>query len=382
MSPSPSWRLCSFAVLVLGVSVVRGQSGIADEDKRKLVAFVNALRSCGASGSAAIRAIQAREARLTPRAVLRDDGGAIKPRPPRPEELSDTHWIGKLASKIPDDRRKAAVILGERGGVPGAMPALTANLTDENPFVRKASREAVAKIVSTATLALRDTDPGRRAFAAEILRTTGAEAKSALPALLAAMEDRDRRVRAEAAAAAGRLDADSPQVTAALREALKDQSATVRSHAALGLGFGAKAVRAALPELLEATYDPDWRVRSSAASAVGSAEAGPEAAAAVKALTSALADRHPDVRASAASALESLGPAAKPAISDLLELLGDREPPVRVRAAQTLWVLAARTEALPALAEAMASDDAEASKIAVDHLTAIGPPAAPAVPAR
>jgi HEAT repeat protein len=94
----------------------------------------------------------------------------------------------------------------------------------------------------------------------------GAEAKEAVPALIAALKDQDGVVRSSAADALGRMGGEA---VPALIAALKDQDGVVRRFAADALGRMGAAAKEAAPALIAALKDQDGVVRNSAADALG-----------------------------------------------------------------------------------------------------------------
>jgi hypothetical protein len=82
---------------------------------------------------------------------------------------------------------------------------------------------------------LSDSDPHRRARAADELGKRGLAAAKAVPALCRALTDRDRRVRASAVLALGSAGAGAEAVASDLRRALRDQDEDVRFSAGIAL---------------------------------------------------------------------------------------------------------------------------------------------------
>jgi hypothetical protein len=117
--------------------------------------------------------------------------------------------------------------LPERPASDGAAPAL---MPDAGT-----GKAAVDPLPALKKL-LRDSDPVKRARAADELGRRGAAAAPAEPALAAALKDRDRRVRSSAALALGNLGAAADSAVPALVAALKRGPEEVEWSAAVALG--------------------------------------------------------------------------------------------------------------------------------------------------
>jgi HEAT repeat protein len=136
-----------------------------------------------------------------------------------------TALSGALSDKDLFVRRFAAQALGEIGpDARSAVKPLTEALKDSKKEVAEAAATALGKIGAVEPLAAlvgdakRDAAPRRRAI--EALGTMKAEARSAVPALTAALKDKDLRL--EAADALGEIGADASS-------ALKDLEAIAAS---------------------------------------------------------------------------------------------------------------------------------------------------------
>jgi HEAT repeat protein len=190
--------------------------------------------------------------------------------------------------------------------------------------------------------ALRDEKAERREAAAEVLGRIGPPARTAVPALIAALKDKSSTVALTAAMALAQIDAT-------------------------------RAVPA-VPLLADSLDVPG--------AAVALANIGPDARAAVPALIAALKPRK-DVanqdafRAGAPLALARIG---TPAVSDLIEALKDKREGVAPLAGGALgWILPPPKKAVPALREALKNDRANAA-IYAHALGQLGSLARPAVP--
>ncbi len=165
---------------------------------------------------------------------------------------------------------------------------------------------------------------------AEALRTAGyfgADAASAVPALIAALSGSSPIERSAAAGSLAQIGPSAAAAAPALVKALSDPSPLVRDMAAIALrALGPKALLA-VPELIRALDDPLNYVRAPAADALGAI--GPGAKPAVAALSARLLRPDEDgfVVTSVAAALGEIGPLAKEAIPALQQVLTKRRVP-------------------------------------------------------
>jgi HEAT repeat protein len=239
---------------------------------------------------------------------------------------------------------------------------------------------------------LKDPDGALHGFAALALGNQGEAAAPAIPALIEALAD----------PAAGRLDDGTlvaylltmpaaealarigPQAVPALLEALK--APRTRGQALVALERMGPRARAALPALRDLLGSDDKRLRAGAASALLHIDDAPEAP--LRVLTALLADPDRDTRRTAVDALARRAggswerPATRTlalpreAVKPLLELLTDQD--LRGPAGRVLGRMGdARKDALPELIARLENGDSAARSI----LFALGPDAAPAVPA-
>jgi HEAT repeat protein len=228
-----------------------------------------------------------------------------------------THWrqatsapsehgcVDALYAEAPSRRWQAAAALGQHPmRSPEAVAALIDALVDPEEFVRWQAIEALAgqevgRVFDTLVACLDDSEPLRRAGAAQVLGLLGGEA--AAQALLPRTADPDPQVRATVAEALGQL-AD-PTVLPALLPLLEDVSTAVIRAAARALSRLAQPV-AAVP-LAEALTQPGQPllVRRALAAALSRAphpDAQPQ-------LLAALTDPDPQVRGYAARGLGQVG---------------------------------------------------------------------------
>lgn len=241
-----------------------------------------------------------------------------------------SEWLIAIQSSKADERREAALALGECPSIQGKADAARADyatvfgalagaLDDPEPFVRKCAassllmiprdnlvvqdRPSVAQLntylgdsqalvrrfaaravgrigepaaaaVPVLTERLQDTDDSVREEAARALGKIGPKAQSAVPALLDRLKNDDDIEVRELAAKGMRLigweafEGRGEDVVTGLRQALKDTESPVRAHAVQSLGqFGAHA-KAAIPDLLVVWKEKDEAIRALAATAL------------------------------------------------------------------------------------------------------------------
>lgn len=168
---------------------------------------------------------------------------------------------------------------------------------------------------------------------------------------------------------------------------LQDGAPQNRLRAVTALGALGALAHEVLPRLRSALKtaalkDADEAVRSAAVHGV--LQIGPYASSDVAALTEALQDELDAVRFHAAIALGNFAAAAQPATANLIHcVLWDKDPAVRVEAAVALWKVdnSHGPVVIPALIEALSSDNELICWIAADCLARMGPVAREAVPA-
>lgn len=309
-------------------------------------------------------------------------------------------------------RREAAADALGRIGPPArtAVPALLAALKDKSSAVALMAARAVAEIDPTRSLPavplLADSldVPG----AAAALANIGADARGAVPALIAALKPHkgnsaQELIRLNARLALARIGA--PAVPA-LIEALQDKRDGVAPLAGEALGWILPPPKQAVPALRAALRNDRAHAAVYARSLgqLGSlarpampdlvdlltdAASRPEAAAALvsidprqadKAIPPLIKDLQADEekqRQAAVMALVRLGPAASPAADALLTLLRDRLLTNReIEALRDIW-----SHAIPGLVELLKDPQAEIRQRAVLALGQIGTEARAALPA-
>jgi HEAT repeat protein/Tfp pilus assembly protein PilF len=190
------------------------------------------------------------------------------------------------------DSGRAKSLLGPLSGGTADIPGLLEALKDEDPAVREAAAEALARI-----------------------------GKPAIPALVEALKHDELRVRFGATRALLLMKKDAKESIPALVDALDDQSNMVR----FGAGRALVTIGdAAIPALIRGLKEPKQRVRYH--SILVLLQFREKAKDAIPALTAALSDKDTFVRAAAGNALGAMGPIAKPAMPAILEAMKDKEP--------------------------------------------------------
>jgi HEAT repeat protein len=184
--------------------------------------------------------------------------------------LKELLWDGR------EEVREASLFALGRMGTKEALEAMLGALDRGDRWTEEKVAEAVEEAGEESrqllTRLLKDEDPGRRAFAAEVIGKVAGPEEA--PELEAALEDEDIDVRARAADSLGRIkDAGSRQ---GLLRALDDPEWEVRSQAAKALGHIGDAEDA--ERLAQCLRDREWWVRQNAAAALremGEAGEGP-----------------------------------------------------------------------------------------------------------
>jgi len=195
-----------------------------------------------------------------------------------------------------------------------------------------------------------------------------------LTALTRQLQDRNPVIRRAAVDFLEMLEEDAAPAVPLLISSLSDPDIFVRWSSARTLGrLNAKAGAQAVPALAKSLGDPDLDVRVTAA---GTLEAyGPTARAAVPALADALGRGDPEFHRAIMYALQAIGPeASKAALPKLIAELRNEDARVRRTAAETLGHFgAAARNAIPALRLALHDDDADVRQAASDAILGILP---------
>ncbi len=259
------------------------------------------------------------------------------------------------------------------------MPSVTISLIErpnDNPWV-VGPGAGRAEDLPPLIAALQDPQMPVRADAADELRLFGKEARSAVPALKAALADPEAVVGIRAAAALGWIDpGNADAVTRLITLATAAQGP--RREAIEALGDLGAAARKAVPALRGLLTDRDKRVRAAAAESLGLI--GPDAVSGVSDLLPLLDDK--EIGPLAADALGRIGPTARGAIPHLLAAL--RRNPVEANWACAVALIriepAAAEPAIPVLINALESPDERTRWDARWCFTALGPTTEKAVP--
>ncbi|MFO0947145.1 MAG: HEAT repeat domain-containing protein [Planctomycetota bacterium] len=235
-----------------------------------------------------------------------------------------------LASTDERARIESARALGHVGSIAAkTVPSLCKALKDDQPHVQAFAAEALAKIGSPGLSCVMESlnDDKSRHWAVVVLGEMGADAKSAVPALLKVLKSDDNVSRGEAALALGAIKPDSPEVVEALAAALTDKNGVVRASAAYALGEIGEPAKASIPALRNATKTEDAFLNSLAAITLIKLqmEINEETKDVVGVLATALKDEHPRIRLAACQSLATIGPAAKDALPALEEAAKDKD---------------------------------------------------------
>jgi HEAT repeat protein len=214
--------------------------------------------------------------------------------------------------------------------------------------------------------------PNKAAAARSLLASFGPRI---VPVLIKSLGDGEAARREAAADILGRIGPPARTAVPALFAALKDNSSSVALMAAMALAeIHPTRSRPAVPLLADALDVPG--------AAAALAKIGPEARAAVPALIAALKPRKGNgsgelIRLHARLALARIG---APAVPALIEALQDKKEGVAPLAGEALaWVLPPAKQAVPALRAALRNDRTHAAVYA-RSLGQLGPLARPALP--
>jgi len=265
---------------------------------------------------------------------------------------------------------------------PVILPALDAELK-AGPDQRKAAAEILGDLgavgVAVLTGALKDPDAGVRWAAADSLGRIGPAAKSAVPALAAALEDKE--IRSIVADALAGIGPEAKQAVPGLVQIVRNEKEpSLRYTAGVALvRIDKTAAGPAAPLLAEALRNPDGRYRHDAIMLLISI--GPAGKEATPVLTEMLLrDKQLYARHMAALAL---GYGRDPrSVAPLLEALEkDSESAVRNTALQSIGLLGAdATAAVPALEARLKDADVGARIVSAEALWRINKDAKKAVP--
>jgi HEAT repeat protein len=351
-----------------------GQTGRAA--KPYLTALVEALRS------------QDREVRQHVAAALAGIG---------PEAVESL--IRALRDRDPKVRGGAACALeGLRAQAAPAVPALLAALADpeepDDPSPRRRSsiddweredepqpsgyyatlRAIGAAAVPTLLERLDGPDQRGRIIALRALGFISAEAKAAVPRLVALLSDRELRL--ESAGALGGIGPAAGAAVLPLIACLKDPDPVFRARAAESLGrigwerqagqYSTETVaRGAIAPLTAALADADSRVRTAAARALG--DIGSESSSAIAKLAALFSDPSAEVRQAALGTFAGIGKPPRSSQATVVGLLKDADARVRLAAAKLIGDLNSEL-VVSALVAALNDPDADVRAMVASRL--------------
>jgi HEAT repeat protein len=289
--------------------------------------------------------------------------------------------IPVLRQAIGADRAHAGVYIRALGRLAPVAQAAVSDLTSLLNDGDLRSEAAVAlvridsaqaeKVVPLLVKDFQEGDDKQRQRAANALSLLGSSARSAAPALVAALHD-----RTAAPAALVALQGIEGSAASSVAVLLKDANVDFRRLAVVLLARLGPGAKPALSAVIAALADADTTVRAGAALIVE--HIGTDASAAVPALTANLQAHQKDVRYQSASALGSLGPVAKEASRPLLECLLDPDENVRYAATLALKRIDPHfKEAVPALRDALKDSSPKVRLAAIDSLSLIAPATVP-----
>jgi phage FluMu protein Com len=171
-------------------------------------------------------------------------------------------------------RQEAARALGSMGpDADSAVPALRDALQDKNAKVQEEAVEALCKLGKAAVAplaeALQHPQALIRVRAASGLADLGADARAAVPNLVAALKDTQPDAQVRIAGALLRIDPDNPELVTVFVKALKHPSDIVRGQACESLGNLGVRARGARKDLIDVlSFDINEAVKAKAREAL------------------------------------------------------------------------------------------------------------------
>jgi HEAT repeat protein len=218
---------------------------------------------------------------------------------------------------------------------------------------------------------LESANRNHRRVAAVHLGEMGPAARSAIPALLAAVEDGSSTVYTEALWALPRVGCEAGLLLPRLSEILRSEDPDRQWAAVEAAGDLAREDEDAVPILVEALKWGNAPRPILDAAVAALVEIGP---AAIPALVDALGGDDPVLRICAARALAAFGPEARAAVPALIETLSGRDPELRLETMRTLRAIGpAAIAAVPALLERLEREEGSHRRmVAANALVAIG----------
>jgi HEAT repeat protein len=289
------------------------------------------------------------------------------------------------------DRQACVYVLGEIGAqAEAAVPALIGLLrgiqkstrTETSVELSQNAAEALGRLgepaVPALTTQLRDKDPDIRKNAAWALWRMGPKAKAAVPALCEMSKDGNASVRLFAVAALGKIGPAAGGAVPALIERLQDPDGKIRVKASWALGSIGSAAKDAVPGLIATLKDKEKEARESATWALGKIGQGAKAAIPALIETAKMDKEH----GLAAEALGRIGAEAKAAVPTLVAMLDQSPAQARIRIALAHWRITGHEEtAVKVLTAALTGEQSADRCAAADALGEMGPKAKAAVPA-
>lgn len=286
----------------------------------------------------------------------------------------------RITDADPRVRRSAILALERiRPGPAVSIPLLVKVLGDSDPSVVVPAIDSLAdlgpKVVPLMVEALKDEKA--RYWACLVLAEIGPDAGGAVEGLTEVLSDDRPEVRMQALMALGEIGPSAGSAAGPIISALDDEQMSVRYCASYALGrMRAPGATNALKKSLE-TDDEFLRMIAAWALARCNPDDKQLAESAVMLIVKGLESENPNVRAGAARALFELEAPTDPAIEALVASLGDSEPKVLANALDALAALGSK--AVPKLATALQKE--EVRSLAVQILARMGPGAKEAVPA-
>ncbi|MDQ7778223.1 MAG: HEAT repeat domain-containing protein [Planctomycetota bacterium] len=370
----------------IGPAAAESIAGVADilqagPDQRERLAAAGALARIGA-GSTDTVAPLVKSMKTDPDALVRKTAA---------DSLGE---LGKCAaSAVPDlievvekkpdfESDAAAAALGRIGpDARAAIPALIDGMTKDN--LCRVCAGALVMIGSDSTPALarlfQDANRKRstRQIAVNTLGKLGAAASEAVPALVAALEDGIVEHNAEEA-----LKLIGPCAVPALAEALKTMGGRARPKVPEILGAIGAEAKGAAPDLIEFVRNhPDeyWDNMTAERALQALAAIAPDDESVVEVFMSLLDDKDRMVRIHSVKGLAAGRSRPEDRIRALAQLLGDKDAGFRAEVEES--IVAFGEPAIPALLEALRSDNAKVRESAASAFRKMGPVAASAVEA-
>jgi len=192
---------------------------------------------------------------------------------PREKSAVVAALISTLRDNDLDVRGEAIAALGHMGPAASeAVPTLGKALLGLDAVYSHFASLALGQIGKSAVGVLIDGMKSDRASvrwdSAVALGQIGADARAAVPQLIAMLDDKDPIYRTQAATSLGQIGPGAKEAVPALIKALKDRYYTVRQFAAQALGDIGPAAKAAIPQLTAALKDPADEVSDAAEDAI------------------------------------------------------------------------------------------------------------------